>query len=116
MLDHGHLDARLGEADEPLVRIHEDRRRRAEQDLLRVCVERDYRGARAAVRCLVPKPPQQIFVAAVEAVEHPHDDEQRAVIRAKRIEPCDQAGVGLRFGGNGFDRRGRARNGDVGRP
>ncbi len=69
MLHDRDLDAGGLQADEALVRIAQQRRREALDQLLRMGVERDDRGSRAGVPGSPTQLAEKIQVTAVEAVE-----------------------------------------------
>ena len=96
MLDDGDPHARRGQPLEALIRVDQQRRRRPGQDLIRMRIECDH--GRTGRSCLGPPDQvlQQVGMAAMETIEHADDREDRAVLRAKALDPGDdlhQAGT-----------------------
>ena len=90
--DDGRGHAGLGQPRHALVRVAQERRRRAGEDLVRVVVERDHGRPGAARGGLAHEVLEEVDVAQVEPVEHADDDEQRLVGRGQAREA---AGVSI---------------------
>ena len=87
-----------GEEIQALVRMEQERRRRAADDFVGVVVERDHRGPSAALGRLPREVLQQVGMPAVEPVEHPDDHEQPAVARVERLDALDDVHQSGRVG------------------
>ena len=87
VLDDDDLDAGRAEQPEPLLGVEQERRRRAEDHLVGVGVERDDGRAGVVRLGLQVEVAEQVLVAAVEAVEHADDGEDRPVVRCPARRP-----------------------------
>ena len=88
-LDDGHLDAGGRQPLQPLLRVDEQRRRGAHQDLVGVMVEGDDRRACAARRRLRHQVLEEVGVAEVEPVEDADDHEHRPESGLEALDPGD---------------------------
>ena len=83
--DDRHPHARGGQPFQPLGRIAQERRGGTHEDLVRVVIERDdgWRGTPAGR--LMPQVLEEIGVASMDPVEHPHDEEQATMFRPEQL-------------------------------
>lgn len=75
MLHDRHGDAGRGQSFQSLVRVHEQRRRVPDQDLVRVMVKCDDRGRSVTTRRLISKVTEQVGMSKVQPIEDADDDE-----------------------------------------
>jgi len=76
VLNNRHLHAGSSQSLEALLRVQEERRRHAPQDLVRVSVERDHRRPGVPLCGFMSEVADQVHVAPMKAVEDPDDHEQ----------------------------------------
>ena len=81
------VHAGRGQTLEALVRVDQQRRRRAGQHLVRMGIERDDGRTRGSRLGLADQVLQQVGVAAMEPVEHADDREDRAVLGPQARRP-----------------------------
>src|SRR5690349_10121336 len=86
VLDDRDVDAGVGQASDPLVGMEQERRSGTREDLVRMVVEGDHAGMRAAGQGFTDQVVQEVDVALVQPVEDADDREDRPVLEAQPLD------------------------------
>ena len=89
VLDDGDRDPGVRQALQALVRMHQQRRRRPRQHLVGMGVERDDGRIGRADLGFADEVLEEVGVAAVQAIEHADDREDRPVLGPEGRDPVD---------------------------
>jgi hypothetical protein len=97
--DHDDLDAGGREANEPLVRVAQERRCLAPDDRVRVGIEGQDRRSSVPTASLPDELAEQVGVPAMEAVEDADDEEDATEGRSEAFDAGDDSRRSLRHPG-----------------